>query len=298
MSYFSSRDRIGLTILMSLIVVLSGVYWGLDRLIKPEVSGQIMGDSLVIDLQHRMDSLKKAKQQRSTYKIYPFNPNYLTEYKAYRLGLSADEYERLKRFRAGNQWVNSARDFKRVTGVSDSLLAVIKPYFKFPDWVIRKQQQKMTQQQVTDNHKFQNIPKVSTPIAIKDLNTATKEELMNVRGIGDKLSDRIIKYRTKLKGFSYNDQLYEVWYLDKAVADEVLRYFKVKSKPDIQKINVNTATFKEVLNSSPYIDYKLTKKIFDYKYAAGKVTSMEVLKKLDSFPVDKFERISLYLTAE
>ena len=39
------------------------------------------------------------------------------------------------KFRESNQWVNSAKEFQQVTKVSDSLLATISPYFKFPDWV-------------------------------------------------------------------------------------------------------------------------------------------------------------------
>lgn len=295
-NHFSSRERVGLLALFVIIALLSGLYWGYNTLIDHEIDNTFNEDSTVVRLQQSMDSLKNKLNDKS-YKIYPFNPNYLTEYKAYRLGLSAEEFSRLQKFRAQDQWINSTRDFKTVTKISDSLLAVISPYFKFPDWVVRQQQNKSQSKNLKTDNSSKNIES-SQPIVVKDLNTATKEELMEVRGIGDKLSDRIIKYRTVLKGFTYDDQLYEVWYLDKTVADEVLKHFKVMSKPQIEKVNINTATFKEVMHSSPYIDYNLTKQIFDYKNAAGKVISMDVLKKLDSFPLDKFERINLYLTAE
>jgi DNA uptake protein ComE-like DNA-binding protein len=91
--------------------------------------------------------------------------------------------------------------------------------------------------------------------------------------------------------------LYEVWNLDPEVANEVLRYFKINSPPTIQKININTASFKEVL-AIVYIDYELTKKIFEYRDEVAEIQSIEELKKIDGFPLDKFNRIALYLHAK
>ena len=80
-------------------------------------------------------------------------------------------------------------------------------------------------------------------------------------------------------------------------ADKALEYFKVLSKPTIKKININIASFKEVL-SIVYIDYELTKKIFNYRDEVAEIQSLEELKKIDGFPIEKFNRITLYLVAE
>ena len=97
-------------------------------------------------------------------------------------------------------------------------------------------------------------------------------------------------------GFSINDQLYEVYYLDKEVANKIIVNFKVMEPPKIIKLNINSATFKEVL-AIVYIDYELTKKIFQYKSSVGKIESIDELKKIDNFPLEKFNRIALYLQA-
>ncbi len=68
-----------------------------------------------------MDSLKNH-QPKASLKIYPFNPNYMTDYKGYTLGLSTAELDRLFVFRKKGNFVNSAKDFQTVTQVSDSLL--------------------------------------------------------------------------------------------------------------------------------------------------------------------------------
>ena len=69
-----------------------------------------------------VDSLKQLKLVEQEPKIYPFNPNYITDYKGYSLGMSIEEINRLHAFRAKEQWVNSAKQFQEVTKISDSLL--------------------------------------------------------------------------------------------------------------------------------------------------------------------------------
>ena len=65
---------------------------------------------------------------------------YVTDYKGYTLGMSAQEINLLQAYRAKGKWINSAKEFQRITKVSDSLLKTIAPYFKFPDWVTSSSQ--------------------------------------------------------------------------------------------------------------------------------------------------------------
>ncbi|HKJ06698.1 MAG TPA: helix-hairpin-helix domain-containing protein, partial [Flavobacteriaceae bacterium] len=75
------------------------------------------------------------------------------------------------------------------------------------------------------------------------------------------------------------------------------KHFKITSLPEIKKVNVNTASFKQVLHL-PYIDYELTKKIFNYRDEVAEIQSLDELKKIDDFPLEKFNRIALYLEAK
>ncbi len=68
-------------------------------------------------------------------------------------------------------------------------------------------------------------------------------------------------------------------------------------KPIIKKINVNTATFKEVLRIV-YVDYQLCKKIFNYRDEVAELQSIEELKNIEGFPLGQFEKIILYLDAK
>ena len=299
--WFNKSQRNGIFFLALIIILLQIIYF----FVIPMLGNDTAPNEIEISqIQERIDSLKQIKiaekEEKSIPKIYPFNPSFMTDFKGYQLGMTTEEIDRILAHRAAGNYVNSAKEFQEITKISDSLLAEISPYFKFPDWVTnpkknsKKWKNNTIQTQEKNNKPITKVPE--KPVEIRDLNTATAKELQSINGIGEKLSQRIVSYRTKLGGFSINQQLYEVYYLDKEIADKVLAKYKVLSNPIIKKINVNTATFKEVL-SIIYIDYELTKKIFEYRDEVAEIQSLEELKKIPDFPLDKFDRIALYLEA-
>tara|TARA_B110000503_G_scaffold19868_1_gene29633 strand:- start:3000 stop:3872 length:873 start_codon:yes stop_codon:yes gene_type:complete len=235
----------------------------------------------------QIDSLKVIRFANKKFKKHPFNPNYITDSKGAELGMSLDAIDRLLAYRKTGKFVNSKRAFQKVTGISDVLLEKISPFFKFPDWVIEAKR----------NKKRTPGEKALIKIRTTDLNKATASDLRTVVGVGAVFSERIIKYRSKLQGFSMQSQLYEVWGLEEEIADKVVAVFKVLKLPNIQKLNVNTVTFKELLKT-PYIDYELCKNIFEYRDSVAELQSISELKNITGFPLDLYERIVLYLLAE
>lgn len=281
---YNKSQRNGIFFLLIFIVFLQCIFFFVDFSSDENTS---VSQTEILAFEQKIDSLKYVESAKNIPKIYPFNPNYITDFKGHQLGMSLDEIDKLLVFRSQGKFINSTKQFQEVTGINDSLLAVISPYFKFPDWISSP---KNLQKQYSNS-------KIDKSTVKKDINSATAEDLRIVNGIGEKLSKRIIDYRTKLQGFSYNDQIFEVWALDKEVAEKVLQYFEVTKQPIIQKINVNTATFKEVL-AIVYLDYELTKKIFNYKKQVAEIQNIEELKKIEGFPLEKFSRITLYLDAK
>lgn len=236
-------------------------------------------------LQHKIDSLKRREIKKEKYTLKPFNPNYISDFKAYQLGLKTTEIDKLFAFRGAGNFINSATEFQKVTGIHDSLMVKISPYFKFPKWAAKRPKSTTTSKAHTKSSK------------VNDLNQATFDQLIQIEGVNPKMAGRILAYKKLLKGYSENDQLYEVYELDKKTVKGLLAAFQVRKKPIIEKININSATFKEILHT-PYIDYELTKKICDYRQINTRFDKLEELKKIDSFPVKKFNRIALYLYAE
>jgi competence ComEA-like helix-hairpin-helix protein len=237
-----------------------------------------------------LDSLRQVELEKKKPKLYPFNPNYITDYIGYTLGMSNEEIDRLHKFREGNQWVNSAKDFQKVTQVSDSLLAIISPYFKFPDWVTSAQSK-------SNSHKvsYLNSNDSKTFDQKIDLNKATANQLQKVYGVGEKLSERIIEYRAKIEGgFIADIELSEVWGLTPEVIERIKNDFTVKTPRAVIQFNLNTATRDELV-TVPYIDYEIANHIIEERTLRDGFNSLEELTKVEDFPIKKIDIIKLYL---
>lgn len=282
---FNKRQRNGILFLTLLIVIAQIGYFFTDF-----SSNELGADYQYQDqfFNTKIDSIKLVAGKLKNKTSYRFNPNFLTDFRASKLGLSVAEIDRLFAYRKTGKYVNSAKEFQNVTKISDSLLDKIKSLFKFPSWVNKPKK---------NAWKTYDKSKPNEPIVVQDINKVTAIDLQKVNGIGETLSKRIIKYRTKLKGFYFKDQLKEVYGLSPEVIDKIHKRFQILSKPKIKKININEATFKQVLHL-PYMNYELTKKIFNYRDEFAEIQSLEELKKIDGFPIDKYNRIILYLSTE
>ena len=287
--WYTKNQRNGILFLLGLITVVQLLYHFVN-LGKDDIVD--VNQAAIISFQNQIDSLKFIETENRRPKIYPFNPNYISDYKGYQLGMKTKEIDLLLAHRNKRLFVNSAKEFQEVTKISDSLLQAISPYFKFPDWVQKKNRDKKEQFSFASKTK-KNISDITS----SDINEATPYDLTLVKGVDEYLSERIIKYRSKLQGFSFPEQLFEVWGLEKEVADNILQVFSVQKKPRITKVNVNTASFKEVL-SNPYIDYELCVQIFEYKDEVAELQSISEIKNIEGFPIEKYHRIVLYLQAK
>ena len=63
--------------------------------------------------QSQIDSLKKVEIEKRKPKMYPFNPNYISDYKGSQLGMSIEEIDRLLAFSKQSKFINSAINFKK-----------------------------------------------------------------------------------------------------------------------------------------------------------------------------------------
>ncbi|MEM7484684.1 MAG: helix-hairpin-helix domain-containing protein [Bacteroidota bacterium] len=279
---FNKQERSGIFFLLTLIIILQGVYFYVKVNPLAKESKVFVNNAM----ESRLDSLKRVVLQKKAKIIYPFNPNYITDYKGYTLGMSTEEIDRLHRFRRDNQYINSAKQFQQVTKVSDSMLNVLSPLFKFPNWKPRKAKYASRKN---------DAPKTTSISKILDINSATAEELKKINGIGDKLSARIVKFRDRLGGFLIDEQLFDVYGLDSEVVNRLLKSYKVLEPPAIQKININTATAKQISNLV-YIPYKVANNIVEYRSLNGRIDTFDELTNVEGFPSEKLERIVLYLS--
>jgi len=280
-TYFSNQQRLAVVGLILVIVFLEVLS------IFPKPNGY---DGFQVDLESYLKFQNEITQQivlneiKSAPKIYPFNPNFITDYKGYKLGMNSKEINRLLLYRAQNKWINSAKEFQNVTKVSDSFQYIISLNFKFPDWV-----------------KNSNKTSVSLerPISFEDkidLNITTVNELQKVYGVGSVLSNRIIKLRDSfIGGFISDIQLQDVRGLTPETIENIRKQFSVKTPRTYLKISLNTATVDQLVTIQ-HIDYELAYEIIELRMLKEGYKIIDELTKVKGFPVKKLEIIKLYLT--
>jgi DNA uptake protein ComE-like DNA-binding protein len=281
---FSKEQQTGIVILFAIIIILQFAYFFADfnPFVKENPEKQKW-----LSLQTEIDGAKLTRNKKQ-YKTYLFNPNFISDYKGYKLGMSVQEIDRLLAFRKENKFVNSAKEFQDVTKISDSLLNAIAPFFKFPDWVNHKKEYK--DYKYAQNSAFAKKEK----IVLIDINHATKEDLIKINGIGEAISLRILTQKEKLGGFVTMEQLKEVWGLSPEVILNLNSHFTITKLPNLHKIDINNASLKE-LSQFFYFKYDLAKQIVKYRSMYGDFRNIEDLIKINGFPVEKANFIALYL---
>ncbi|MFM9521602.1 helix-hairpin-helix domain-containing protein [Flavobacterium psychrophilum] len=281
---FNKEQKIGITILVVLIISVQLLYFFVDFSTAKTSTKE---EEQWLAMQTEIDSLKPVSNN-DTYKMYPFNPNFITDFKGYKLGMKAAEIDRLLAFRKTNKYVNSAQEFQKVTQISDSLLAIIAPYFKFPDWVTNKKNYP-----TYAKSNFKDFSK-KDKITIVNINEASKDDLMKIYGIGDAISDRILKQKEVFGSFVSMDQMQDIWGLLPEVITQLNSHFKVLGTTTINKIDINNIATKE-LAKFPYFKYALAKEIVTYRSMNNGIKNIEDLTKIKGFPIDKIKVIALYL---
>lgn len=238
--------------------------------------------------QEEINALKEKKHIHKDT-IYPFNPNYLSDYKGYLLGLSVKQIDLLNAYRESGKYINSPEDFKQVTGVHDTLLAKLLPYFKFGKTFTGNKAA------ASERHYDSAVAvKHESNVKLTDINEALEEDLVKVYGIGPYYAKAILKRRSALGGFVSMDQMDDFTEFSAEAKAGLKKRFGIVNTPEVDKINVNTASLLQ-LSRFPYFNKDIAKSILTQRSMNGKFTKIDDLLEITSFPVDKLKIIALYL---
>ena len=287
---FSKGHYSGIAVLLFLIGMLQVCfYWFTNQSSSDEISLS-NDDKKWLLQQDGVDSIKEVNQE-STHKIYPFNPNFISDYKGYKLGMTIEQINKLHNFRKLNKYVNSNIEFQKLTGVSNEWMKKYAQYFKFPDWVINKSVQKF---QSNFENKYPKFEKKESKVIIQDINTASQAELEKVYMIGEKLALKIIAEREKFGSFVSMDQISFVWGISQDAIADLNKKFQIKNTENLKKFKINELSIKE-LQQFPYFNYYIAKNIVTYRSMNGEIKNIDDLTNIKQFPVEKLKIIALYL---
>lgn len=216
---------------------------------------------------------KHALNLESNQKI---NLNTISEAEMIRIGIPKKIARNVDRYRAAGGQFNKKADLLKIYGM-DSLL-----YFKLETHLYHEQSESINSKEESHTNKQLSI----------DINTASAEELMTIKGIGPSFSKRIIKYREILGFYSNIEQLREVY----GIQEE--NYYQIKDQlycsPGSGKIDINTLGAYE-LSRHPYIDYKTAKIIQAYRDQHGQFDSIQDMNQIVILNDSILARIGPYL---
>ena len=222
-------------------------------------------------------------------KLSPFDPNQASESQLEELGIAKWMAKRIINYRTKGGQFRKKEDLQRIYDFPTDLYAKLEPYITLPEKSSSGGFTSFTKPEVNSEVKTATTASVKEsfkPIAF-DLNHADTNDLKKLKGIGSKLSARIIKYRDMVGGFYSENQVREVFGLDSTVVDEILKFGTIKN-PSLQKIKINEITAEEFKHL--YIRPYVAKSIIAYRLQHGNFTSkndFEPIKLLDAKTLEK-----------
>lgn len=131
----------------------------------------------------RSPAAKAIREQtaKRTYECFPFDPNTVSVEELIRLGFSEKQSRSIDNYRKKGGRFRRKTDFAKSYVVADSVFARLEPYIE--------------------------IPKL-------DINTADSAAFDALPGIGPYFAAKMVSYRKQLKGYSYPEQLMDIYHFD------------------------------------------------------------------------------------
>ncbi|QCK16459.1 ComEA family DNA-binding protein [Mangrovivirga cuniculi] len=223
------------------------------------------------------------------------DPNVSSRQELISSGLPEYLADRLINYRSKGGKFYKKSDLKKIYGLSDSLYNEIHPYYKATYIQKQKLKRKKTRSYYSDSSKSKYKPFKPKVIYAFDINEADTTDLKQIYGIGSVLSQRIIKYRNSLGGFISSDQLYEVWGLEKAVAEELLQYATINNGFNPRKFSIENSPV-DSLASHPYLSFKQARLLKSYYQSHKDGFRKEDFYKIYAIDSASVTRILPYLT--
>lgn len=247
---FSSKEKTGIVVISVFILT---IIVAIRIMPRSQNDNSIFADSASVNwISLANDStadeeLPWVSTNRPTGTLYfNFDPNTLDSAGFWALGFTKKQTSAIIKYRYNFGPFKSAEDFSKVYVVSEEKFQKLEPYI------------------VIDQNKIRI-----------ELNSATTDQLETFKGIGSKLAQRIIAYRTKIGGFNSVDQLSEVYGLKPEVIKEISPNLSVNANL-ISPININKASQMEMQNH-PYFDF---------------ATIAIIIKKRDKNPIKNISELS------
>jgi competence protein ComEA len=266
-----------------------------NQTISANPADQQLLDSLVAQLEKAPDTYNRSRKTIATIPLYKFNPNTLALEQWQAFGLPKYLGQRILNYRSKVGDFTYRAELGKIYGMPDSVFQRLYPFIDLPETKPNNYSRKgIGSSQPRPTPDWENRPRERFVLAPFNINTADTTQLKQIRGIGSKLSARIVKYRDRLGGFYSLEQLREVYGLQPEVIDSLSKYTFVAKAHSPARINLNTATIDE-LRTHPYMTSNLARAIVAYREQHGRFESVEELKQIKIIKPEQYEKLRPYL---
>jgi competence protein ComEA len=259
--------------------------------------GQAELDSLVAQLERHAARLPPAEEKRAAgirqrrRPLKSFNPNVLSREDWLALGLSSYAAGNILKYRERAGGFRYKEQLARIYGLSPELYRELAPFIDLPS---RTQRPAVARTRPPLRSYYREKPRPRYRLSAFDINTADTIQLKKIRGIGSRLSRRIILFRDKLGGFAHIDQLREVYGLPPAVADSLQKYVFIQEGYRPQQIAINTASLQE-MQAHPYLGFRTARLILAYRTQHGPFQSLDELARIHQISAGQLDKMRPYL---
>jgi competence protein ComEA len=297
---FSQREVNGfLGIILLLILLVGGpyIFRAMPDRYDPSTD-QVLLDNLVAQMEAKRQTSLTAPPVVPV-KLYNFDPNQVGEAEWQQMGVPRGVAQRIIKYRSKAGDYRYKSDLKKIYGLTDSLYQRLYPFIDLPSEKPARIAYESPSAKANTRRESDRERPVRARVAITrfDLNLADTLQLKQIRGIGSKLSARIVLFRERLGGFHQFDQISEVYGLPPEVVDSLRKYSFVQPGFSPDPISLNFYTVDQLRNH-PYISLPIARAILAYRDQHGHYKQIEDIQNIKLMEKELFHKLRPYLSVD
>lgn len=296
---FNRAEQLAITALLIVLLLFVGInFLPISAPLNPVFSNQQLDSvfSLHKSAQAHQEQLRQEHFDianpdfsAAADKLNPFrfNPNKLPESDWKKLGLQDYQIRNIKNYEQKGGRFFRKEDLKKIYTITATEYEILEPYIVIP---VHSNAQLAKSVMKSGNAVHKAVKEKKQQIIHEiELNSADSLDLIQLPQVGPWFAHRILNYREILGGYIHQDQLLEVYGMEKERLDKFVGYLTIDTA-NIEPLRINYVDFKQVVRH-PYVSYGLTKAILNYRERNGMISNWKILQQL----MPKGDSLSVYL---
>lgn len=306
---FSKKERNGALIFLAVIgaVVAFPLFFGRNE----KYADKQLTDKNALSLLSQKENFQSEEEvthdvsEIKTDNLFAFDPNTISKEQWLSFGLSQKTANTIINYTSKGGRFYKAEDIRKIWGLKPEEADALIPFIHISQ---------------SGNNNYNTSFSKGKTASVIDINTATTQEWKALPGIGDVLSERIVKYRNSINGFSSVDDIKKVYGISDATFNNIRSYLRVSnakvaatevarntlprednvSQQTVSapkgKVNINSATEREMTAAG--LSRNIAKAIVVYREQNGKYAAIEDVKKIIFINEDAYQKIAPLIVAE